>query len=406
MPHFPDLDGFRSAARDADVVPVYRQMLGDRLTPVAAFEVLGRDEHAFLFESFGSRFSFIGTGPSSVFLVFDGKAAIVRGYQRPEEFQTRDPLGDVERELLPNRRCRRDPALPNFTGGLVGYVGYDAARYYAADDALERAPQDDRRLPDVLFGLYAELVIFDHDERTVKVVANADLTKFAGDSNHVEAAYRDACRRIDELVQRLQQPPLMHLAEIDPASRAPHLVPSANQAPEQFDVALKAAHRAVRGGEVSRLCPSLRLRVASDARPLDVYRALRAIDRPGHMYFLKSPVCSLIGAAAASFGPVDLRQAIPDESVTGTPQRRAMRLLDEIEPARRSPFGGAIARINFSRASQTCGTSRMIVWHNGSFDVQNCAQVTGDTIPGNTHSALTREATPLLRAIELAQHWM
>src|SRR5947199_142726 len=71
-----------------------------------------------------------------------------------------------------------------------------------------------RRLPDLLFGLYGELVIFDHVDKTIKVVANADLTS----QPNADAAYRDACRRIDDLVTRLQQPPLLSLGEIDTES--------------------------------------------------------------------------------------------------------------------------------------------------------------------------------------------
>src|SRR5581483_9531848 len=93
---------------------------------------------------------------------------------------------------------------------LVGYAGYDTIRYYEGEK-LPSPPKDDRHLPDLLFGLYGELVIFDHVDKTIKVVANADLTAI----KEPEAAYRDACRRIDQVVQRLQQPPTLALGEID-----------------------------------------------------------------------------------------------------------------------------------------------------------------------------------------------
>jgi anthranilate synthase component 1 len=231
MRYVPDAAAFRAIARPGapapapQLVPVYRQLLGDRLTPVTAFEVLGRDDHAFLLESVVGgervgRYSFIATGPSVVYVVFDGKAAVLRQHQRPAEFPTTDPLADLQK-LLPARRYHRDPSLPAFTGGLVGYAGYDVARYYEPEK-LAAAPADDRRLPDLLFGLYNELVIFDHVDKTIKVVSNADLTKFKSDEQDaapddaaVDAAYRDACRRVDELVMRLQQPPLSKLGEID-----------------------------------------------------------------------------------------------------------------------------------------------------------------------------------------------
>src|SRR4029078_3266378 len=105
--YFPDFEGFAAAAEGADVIPVYRQLLADRLTPVSAFEVLGRDPHAFLLESvIGgehiARHSFIATSPSLVYTAFMGKASIAQRMHRPREFDTADPLGDLE-ELIPKR---------------------------------------------------------------------------------------------------------------------------------------------------------------------------------------------------------------------------------------------------------------------------------------------------------------
>src|SRR5688500_14130649 len=91
--YFPDLDSFKAAAKSADIVPVYRQLLADRLTPVSAFEVLGRDPHAFLLESViggeqVARHSFIASSPSLVYTAFQGKAAITQRMHRPDEFDT------------------------------------------------------------------------------------------------------------------------------------------------------------------------------------------------------------------------------------------------------------------------------------------------------------------------------
>jgi len=180
--YFPDIDTFKAAAQGADVVPVYRQLLADRLTPVTAFEVLGRDANAFLLESVVggeqvARYSFIATSPALVYQAYAGRAWITRGNQGfgapAQEFVTTDPLADLQK-LLPRRTYHRDPSLPVFTGGLVGYAGYDTIRYYEGEK-LPAAPRDDRKLPDVLFGLYNELVVFDHVDKTIKVIANAGV---------------------------------------------------------------------------------------------------------------------------------------------------------------------------------------------------------------------------------------
>src|ERR1700722_2996143 len=115
--YFPDFSAFRERARSADLVPVYRQLLADRLTPVTAFELLGRDAHAFLLESvIGNekigRYSFIATSPTQVYQVSQGNAAL-SGEPQTREFHTDDPLADLQK-LLPPRRYARDPGLPAF----------------------------------------------------------------------------------------------------------------------------------------------------------------------------------------------------------------------------------------------------------------------------------------------------
>src|SRR3954468_25000113 len=105
--YFPDFDTFSAAAKNADIVPVYRQLLADRLTPVTAFEVLGRDDHAFLLESVVggekiARYSFIATAPSLVYQIKDGKAQIEVFQskienQKSKVFSSTDPLSDLQK---------------------------------------------------------------------------------------------------------------------------------------------------------------------------------------------------------------------------------------------------------------------------------------------------------------------
>src|SRR3954469_6534657 len=219
--YFPDVEEFeRTVVGGAEVVPVWRQLLADRLTPVTAFELLGDAAHAFLLESVVGierigRYSFIATSPSFVYEAKDGRAVISgAGRQGQGPHDTSDPLADLER-LLPRKRYHHDKRLPNFTGGLVGYAGYDTIRYYEGEK-LTAPPPDDRRLPDVMFGFYGELVIFDHVDKTIKIVANAEIP--AGlNASDLPAEFRDACARIDALVARLQKPIAGESGEIDPS---------------------------------------------------------------------------------------------------------------------------------------------------------------------------------------------
>src|SRR5258706_7967490 len=153
--YFPDLEEFRRVvAGGAQVIPVWRQLLADRLTPVTAFELLGDAEHAFLLESVVGiekigRYSFIATSPSFVYEAKDGRARMSgAGHHGQDARETTDPLADLGK-LLPKKRYHHDKRLPNFTGGLVGYAGYDTIRYYEGEK-LTNPPADDRGLPDVM----------------------------------------------------------------------------------------------------------------------------------------------------------------------------------------------------------------------------------------------------------------
>jgi anthranilate synthase component I len=499
--YFPDIDTFRAAAQAADVVPVYRQLLGDRLTPVSAFELLAKgQDHAFLLESVVggeqvARYSFIATNPSLVYQVSDGRATVARDGGVPSEHRTSDPLADLQR-LLGTSRYHRDKGLPAFTGGLVGYAGYDTIRYYEGEK-LPNPPADDRHLPDLLFGLYGELVIFDHVDKTIKVVANADLRNHGSEvrGQGTEAAYQAACRRIDEVVQRLQQPPQSTLGEIDP--RAPlSLKFESNFTQAQYEDAVRKGKEYIKAGDIFQFVPSQRLRVYSKSDPFDVYRALRIINPSPFMFFLKGPQSTLIGSSpeilcrvegriahtrplagtrrrgatpeeddalekelladpkeraehimlvdlhrndigrVSKIGSVKvgdvmtveryshvmhitthvtgeltdeatafdaLRVSLPVGTVSGAPKIRAMQIIDELEPTRRGPYGGAVGYMDFAGNMDTCIALRTIVWQNDTFDVQAGAGVVADSIPSAEYEETMNKAKAMLKAVEIAE---
>ena len=493
--YYPEYSEFEPASRDAEIIPVYRQLLADCLTPVSAFQVLGRDNHAFLLESVVggeqiARYSFIATSPSTVYQVAGGNASVwqlVSGTTR--EFKTTDPLADLQR-LLPQRRYRRHRNLPAFTGGLVGYAGYDTIRYYEAEKLLS-PPADDRHLPDLLFGFYGELVIFDHVDKTVKVVANADLTA----SPSAEAAYQDACRRIDQIVQKLQQPQNLPVGEAD-TSGAQTLKYESNFSREAFEASVRKGQEYIKAGDIFQFVPSQRLRVASKADPFDVYRALRIINPSPFMFYLKSPGCTLIGSSpeilcrvadrkitsrplagtrrrgatpeedkalevelladpkeraehimlvdlhrndvgrvsevgsvqisdvmtveryshvmhittnvtgtlADGYTALDaLRVSLPVGTVSGAPKIRAMQIIDELEPTRRGPYGGAVGYLDFAGNMDTCIALRTIVWKNGAYDLQAGAGVVADSVPATEYEETMSKARAMLKAVEAAE---
>src|SRR5215472_15706899 len=205
MRYYPAFEEFVQLARGNTVVPVYRQLVGDALTPVSAFCKIQEGEWALLFESVVGgerlgRYSFLGSGPFLRFQAYQQRVRIDQvpsgGKVTTQEFDHSDPLRLLE-EKLALYRAPHVPGLPRFCGGAVGYAGYDAVRYV---ERLPNPPPDDRGLPDLCFAFYDRMVIFDHITKTVAAVAHAHV-----DPKDPARSYKAACQRVDRLVERLQQ---------------------------------------------------------------------------------------------------------------------------------------------------------------------------------------------------------
>ncbi|MSQ62213.1 MAG: anthranilate synthase component I, partial [Dehalococcoidia bacterium] len=175
-----------AASGRGNIVPVYREVRADLETPVSAYLKVAQGRYSFLLESVEggeriARYSFIGTEPYRVY-VSDGSV---------------DPLLAVEDELE-RYKVIHPPALPRFTGGAVGYLAYEAVRHF--EPRVPMAPNDALGLPEALFMFTDSLLVFDHVAHAIKVVSHVRLD---GD---IDAAYRAATRRIDELADRLAGP--------------------------------------------------------------------------------------------------------------------------------------------------------------------------------------------------------
>src|SRR5438067_8639665 len=186
MRYYPSFEEFEWLAREAGLVPVYRQLVGDTLTPVTAFCMLQEGDWSFLFESVVGgerlgRYSFLGSGPFLKFQAFDRRVVLQEKGKPATESEHPDPLRLLE-EKLAAYRAPQVPGLPRFSGGAVGYAGYDAVRYV---ERLPNPPADDRGLPDLSFAFYDRMVIFDHVNKTVLAVANAHVSEVRGQKSEV-----------------------------------------------------------------------------------------------------------------------------------------------------------------------------------------------------------------------------
>ncbi len=262
--YYPTLEEVRRLKKAGNLVPVCRDIQADLETPVSAYLKIARGNYSFLLESVEggermARYSFIGTEPLFV---------LRTGNEKPV-----DPLHLVEKEL-----ARLHPVsisgLPRFHGGMVGYLSYEAARHF------ERLPcpvQDPQGLPESVLILADTLLVFDHVTHKIKVVSHAYLD---GD---VDTAYQEATRKIDDLVNRLEQP--MHSAA---PKNAPADKPevSSNFSRLEFETIVSKAKEYIYAGDVIQTVLSQRLARRTNANPFAIYRALRSINPSPYMYYL------------------------------------------------------------------------------------------------------------------------
>ncbi len=289
----PTHDEFITMIAEGNTIPVFRTLLSDHLTPVSAFrKLMAVGEQGFLLESVvgleqvGTH-TFLGVRPRETLRAFGQRVERVRGTEK-QEFICEDPLQMLGSLLAERKQVHHGP-LPRFTGGAVGYAGYDLVRYY---ERLPHGPPDDRGLPDLVFGFYDTMVIFDHVQKTVMVVSNA----LVGEGTDPEAAYREACGRIDAVCDRLRRP--MPLRAEDMVRREPVTMPfESNFRREDFEAAVEACKEYIRAGDIFQVVLSHRLRVESGADPMDIYRALRVINPSPFMFYLATSDGTLIGSS-------------------------------------------------------------------------------------------------------------
>ncbi|HVS40172.1 MAG TPA: anthranilate synthase component I [Gemmataceae bacterium] len=502
MRYRPTFDEFVELSREASLVPVYRQLIGDTLTPVSAFCKIQEGEWAFLFESVVGgerlgRYSFVGSGPFLRFQSFGNRVVLQPAIGPAVESEHPDPLRLLE-EKVAAYRAPHVPGLPRFSGGAVGYAGYDAVRYV---ERLPNPPPDDRGLPDLCFAFYDRMVIFDHINKTVAAVAHAHIPGVRGQGSGVggdelRRCYQQACDRVDRLVERLQQGVAdLQLTDVAPIGEVTRPYQS-NFEPAAFEAAVAQCKEYIKAGDAFQIVLSQRLQTDTKARPFDIYRTLRVVNPSPFLFYLKAGPLCLVGSSpeimvrvegdrvtirplagtrprggteeeddrlaaeliadpkeraehimlvdlgrndvgrVARYGSVQLsdvmtveryshvmhlcstvtgrlqpgktafdalRSCLPAGTLSGAPKVRAMEIIDELEPQRRGPYGGAVGYVDFSGNMDTCIALRTMVIKGQTAWLQAGAGIVADSVPAKEREETLNKARGLLRALEMAE---
>ncbi|ARX82827.1 anthranilate synthase component I [Streptomyces alboflavus] len=284
-----DLETFRKLATDRRVIPVSRRLLADGDTPVGLYRKLAAERPGtFLLESAEngrswSRYSFVGVRSAATLTVRDGQAHWL-GAPPVGVPTSGDPLAAL-RATVEALHTPRDltgaEGLPPFTGGMVGYLGYDIVRRLEKIGPGER---DDLRLPELTMLLTSDLAVLDHWDGSVLLIANA--INHNDQDTGVDEAHADAVARLDAMEADLSRPLSQPPAALPPSELPPF---TALWGGEQYQEAVEDIKERIRAGEAFQVVPSQRFETPCRASALDVYRVLRATNPSPYMYLFRFP---------------------------------------------------------------------------------------------------------------------
>ncbi|MFG0292130.1 MAG: anthranilate synthase component I [Phycisphaerales bacterium JB050] len=312
-----DRDRFCELASRADegvraVIPIGVRLLGDRLTPVSAYRRLVKaDERtapSFLFESVENgdrqgRYSILGHEPSIEVVAYANEVSITDRRAKPSAVGAAgDPL-DVLRSISSEMRLIRPDrdedagrTLPgSFLGGWVGYAGYDSARYVEPEKLpFEGAPPDDRELPDLHFGFYPQMVVFDHVAKLVHIVRLVEV----GNPEEAGGGYDEAVREISRTIEDLNSENEALRPGVFPApGEIVRGEAVSNMTREEHGAMVERAKEYIRAGDIFQVVIGQRFERESKADPFEVYRSLRVVNPSPYMGYLQAEGCILVASS-------------------------------------------------------------------------------------------------------------
>jgi anthranilate synthase component I len=313
----PTPDEFLKLAAQGNVIPVTRRLLADIETPLSAYRKIRGAGESFLFESVEGgehlgRYSFVGCNPRAVIKQTGNRVEVIEngkvvesfvvargtGFQPVSELKNgdrqdacptvHDGLAVVER-VMKKYRAVLLPGLPRFTGGAIGFIGYEFI--HDVEPVVPRPPKDELQTPTMVFLIADQLLIFDRVAQTISVLVNAFLDGAAGPAE----VYEDAVGEIERLVALLEQPSEHHPVSLP--GEVPPVPFESNVTKEKFFANVLKTKEYITAGDIIQVVGSQRFSTPMKASPIDVYRAVRSVNPSPYMFLLELDGFSLVGAS-------------------------------------------------------------------------------------------------------------
>ncbi len=285
----PSLHEFLSLSVDHNVVTVWCELVADLETPVSAYQKLGAAAPSFLFESAEQgdhvgRYSFLGTGARWTMTAHGRSMRVVEGDEVSEYETETDPLDELEKRMAGYRIAPQE-GLPQFRGGAVGYLAYDAVRW--VEPTIAESPKDELGVPDLFYLMPETMVAFDHRKRRMKVMASAFV-----EGSDREANYADAVSRILAVLRKLSEPLVVEpmFTQTPDAKLGPDAGKAevrCNTTREQYFDMIEQAKEYIRAGDIFQMVPSQRFETDFTGDPIDLYRSLRFVNPSPYLFCLR-----------------------------------------------------------------------------------------------------------------------
>ncbi|MBI1805836.1 MAG: chorismate-binding protein [Ignavibacteria bacterium] len=461
-----NFDEFKELAQSYNVIPVSKTLLADMLTPVSAYlRLRSGSKGSFLFESVEggerfARYSFIGRDPHTILKCKSKRTSII---EKDKQRESTENFLDITNNVIAHFRHPSIPGLPRFTGGLVGFIGYDAIRFI--EDIPETA-SDTLHFDDSILGLFTSIVVFDHYKHQIIIIVNVVLDERSDLRHQFDETLREISNVESLLWQSVPEPQRFH-------SHADQL--SKEMSPDEFhSIVRKAkqyiafnAYRTLRvvnpspylyyldfgGFKVIGSSPEILVRMegntaevypiagtrhrgTSDAEDQRLERELLAdqkeraehvmlvdlgrndlgrvcepgtvhvdqlmtIVRYSHVMHIASRV---VGTITKGKTCVDvLKATFPAGTVSGAPKIRAMEIIDELEGARRGIYAGGVGYLDFSGNMDMCIAIRTMFAVNGRIYLQAGAGIVADSDPETEYQETINKARALVEALHMAE---
>ncbi len=290
----PDRETFRRLATEGNIVTVHTELMADFETPVSLYSKLRKSGPAFLFESVEGgenvyRYTFLGCRPRRIFTARNGEVTIRQTDGSVETVPSPDdPLKLIEEEMAAYRPVDQ-ASLPPFTGGAVGFLGYEYVHRLEPVAPPEEA-RDVTGAPTVFFMLIDSVLIFDRVRQTLRLCVNAHIR-----NDDSDAAYDAAIREVRDLFGIISMPGGISPTPLaDPETIE---VPQGNFSRPAFEKLVERAKEYIRAGDIIQVVLSQRFDKTFNRTPLDLYRALRTVNPSPYMFLLETDEFSAVGAS-------------------------------------------------------------------------------------------------------------